>query len=296
MYFPDSWYCGLKGKQGFIVPETSNKQSVDAWSDGRNMTFKNEAVSGFKIVDCTERCGSYYSNNTVIDIEDPRGFQLQISVGNLIALMEDYDIKQGEIMGSCLWARDKNQIYLVSTQSELYKKTLQTTVVRNSAKGKIKDLSVGDVVLIGKDETKYIYIGTYHTAGLVRAINTINTFISDKAKSYFLEYAYYNRFINDYVKYDNYGSYVNNVEALTYGRYIPYVIDRSPKIEVACIFHGEKVNIPEILHRHIMLNTYTYSDTRKNCSGYHTLTFCSETEYKNFIKNLSNLWYNIFTK
>lgn len=66
----------------------------------------NEPLEGFKIVDFASR----YTGNKWIRIRDPRGFELEISVANLIEMVGKVTITNAVIQGKCVWDFGKNGI------------------------------------------------------------------------------------------------------------------------------------------------------------------------------------------
>jgi hypothetical protein len=47
----------------------------------------------------------YSTSNKFFRVEDPRGFELEIDVNNLLDLIEHHTIVQGTIMEPLVWAR-----------------------------------------------------------------------------------------------------------------------------------------------------------------------------------------------
>jgi hypothetical protein len=84
--------------------------------------FKNEPLRGFRVANMVRR---YETSNVVWRVEDPRGFQLELSSDNLAYLLSEQGIgKGGEIFAPCLWARIGAQNYLVPVNTELWPDSL----------------------------------------------------------------------------------------------------------------------------------------------------------------------------
>ncbi len=80
--------------------------------------FKNEPLNGFRLVNMVRR---YETKNVLWRIEDPRGFQLELSSDNLSYLITEQGIgKGGEIFSPCIWARIGAQNYLVPENTEIW--------------------------------------------------------------------------------------------------------------------------------------------------------------------------------
>lgn len=79
--------------------------------------FRNEPISGFRLANMVRRSTS---NNVVWRIEEPRGFQLDISSPNLQEIIALHGLEKGGIIpAKCVWGRDGAQNYLVCEGSEL---------------------------------------------------------------------------------------------------------------------------------------------------------------------------------
>jgi len=71
------------------------------------LIFDNELIEGFKITDFATR---YSTSNKLIRIADPRGFELEISVANLLEVIENITIVNGVLVGKFKWDFGKNGI------------------------------------------------------------------------------------------------------------------------------------------------------------------------------------------
>lgn len=134
--FHDEYYVGFQKNRystaetfrmlGFATPNTGDyafkkrKATVDGWAEKElaPMDLDNKPTHGFKIVDTVSR---YSTSNKFFRVEDPRGFELEIDVNNLLDLIEHHTIVQGAIMEPLVWARYGGNNYLISSNSEEYK-------------------------------------------------------------------------------------------------------------------------------------------------------------------------------
>lgn len=134
--FHDKYYVGFQKNRysqaevfrmlGFATPNTGDhafkkrKETVDGWSDKNlsPMDIDNKPIHGFKIVDTVSR---YSTSNKMFRVEDPRGFELEIDVYNLLDIIERHTIVQGAIMEPMLWCRQGGTNFLISGNSEEYK-------------------------------------------------------------------------------------------------------------------------------------------------------------------------------
>lgn len=151
---PKFHYLGMNSQGGgqvplgFITPYEYKKDgktpdaatlkrcsTVDNWASscGRNQKelkthiIKNEAVSGFKISHSFKRGNNWGRGNIIWRIEDPRGFELEISNSNMLEVMLCTTIVEGEIYSPCIWGRDGADNILIPTDSDLYKDAIANT-------------------------------------------------------------------------------------------------------------------------------------------------------------------------
>ncbi|NIU02294.1 MAG: hypothetical protein GWN01_15740, partial [Nitrosopumilaceae archaeon] len=105
----------------------------------------NKPLSGFRVVDFSSR---WSTSNKWIRVQDPRGFTLEISVNNLIRLIQDGTITSGVIQSDCIWLRDsRGNNVLAGIDSEDYKAFEKQEVMREAAKNfTMRDIQVGDEI------------------------------------------------------------------------------------------------------------------------------------------------------
>lgn len=176
-YIPEEHYKGVHDSKeecplAFITPYGTDKaakqrmRTVDEWSTAglwskpknpKTEVIKNEAVSGFRI---SEEIRRWSTSNVVWRIVDPRGFQLEISSGNMAYLIAETSIHEGWIDATLQWVRDGAQNYLLPVSSNEHKTYTLNTVTLNNKMG-IKDITIGDHIhtLNGTDG---IYLGGYY--------------------------------------------------------------------------------------------------------------------------------------
>jgi hypothetical protein len=156
---------------GFITPwgedaaALKRMATVDSWSkQGYNSTslaplvIDNVPMSGFKMT--TDIRSSSYGGVDKWRIEDPRGFELEITSGNLANLLSVGMIDRGEIMDQCVWARSGQSNVLLSTETPEYKDAVENTVVAN-LKTDWKDAKPGNTVLL-QNNVKGVWLGRMH--------------------------------------------------------------------------------------------------------------------------------------
>ena len=130
----------------------------------------NEPRAGFRITRMISRGGSWSGSNKVVRIEDPRGFELEISVDNLVKAMSTTTFTDGVCQEECVWGRDGANNVLLPVNSEPYKEAFDTTTYRAKKAISLRDVNYGDTVELKKTEhfegLTGIYMGAYHVYSL----------------------------------------------------------------------------------------------------------------------------------
>ena len=177
-YF-DKYYVGLRkkdkkasGKQlAFAVPDGTDsaakkrKQTVDSWVAGSwyrddkapeaGTVFDNKPMTGFQL---TEWSGRYITDNKVARVLDPRGFELEIYIPNLMDLILNTVIDHGLIKDELVWLREGGNNRLVRTADPLYAEAIKNTEAAGQKKGKpALGHEVGDI--ISNTLGTYLYMG-----------------------------------------------------------------------------------------------------------------------------------------
>jgi len=148
------------------------KSTVDTWSKrGWHQTgdnpetgiVDNELLEGFKIAREVRRCG-WGSGNVLWRIEDPRGFELEISSANMASILSCTTMREGVIEGKCKWGWNLvggSRVVLLPEVSEPYQEAIKTTTLKQRKETPIKQVNIGDKVTL-KNETVGIYCGSLH--------------------------------------------------------------------------------------------------------------------------------------
>jgi hypothetical protein len=139
----------------------SHGKKYDAFA--KEISFLNLPTAGFKIVQTVKRSREWFgSGATVFRIEDPRGFEFDITGPNMFEIMTSGTVEKGEIKGECIFARDGAKNALLLVDSEEYRETLNATNLKNAAaKFSLRDVSVGDWVMLA-DGVEATYLGKIH--------------------------------------------------------------------------------------------------------------------------------------
>ena len=185
---PEKLYCGFQQRTtdnlplAYMVPATSGsafdkkKESITKWSNQTTYnpvskkyetvsglepaTFDNEPSYGFKLSKSVTRNSYWGSKNIVVRIEDPRGFELEITINNLLKLMENNIVENAEIMAECVWGCDGSNNVLLSVNSDPYIVAVANTERMNKKVGN-KQVLPG-MKLILQSGVTITYYGKYY--------------------------------------------------------------------------------------------------------------------------------------
>lgn len=149
---------------GWAVPESVFDDTTKQWVPGERIPAQlldNVLMDGFQIAKSVRRHG-WNGGNVVWRIQDPRGFELEISSSNMASILDCSTVINGEIQGKCIWGRDGAANLLLPEMSDPYKQAVFQTELKKSSLVSIQELSFGDVVYLHNTK-KAIYLGRYHT-------------------------------------------------------------------------------------------------------------------------------------
>lgn len=132
------------------------KYSIEYKTD--ELEFDNAPIRGFIITDDIKR--TYWGGGNVKwRIEDPRGFEVEISSENLMSIIRSREILEGKILGEFVWAREGGQNILIPVDSEEYKNSQQKA--ESVVKTKVEPMTV---YYDGYGAT-HAYVGKVYTFG-----------------------------------------------------------------------------------------------------------------------------------
>lgn len=196
---PTKVYVGFQNRPssddvplGFMTPwgedEAARKRiaTVDNWARGYGNTEKVEPVTlnnipmtGFRISRAVRRSGGWGSSNaTFVRVEDPRGFELEISVQNLLMLMDNNITQDAEIIQECIWGRDGGNNILLAVNSQPYLDATENTR-RSASRVSAKEVKPGFEVTLENGDRGFYY-------GIVNAILKKDGNLHLSAKRYHL--------------------------------------------------------------------------------------------------------------
>lgn len=188
--FPTHHYVGFQSRPtsdncplGFMTPDGTDaaakkrKESVDKWATPYHyhgqpkqetvpsVTYENKPMVGFKLSRSIRRDSSFGSGNVKWRIEDPRGFELEISSPNFAQILLLCTMERGEIQEQLIWGRLGSENILVPVESDVYKAAQENTA-RVQKKVKPSEVKLGDKVIMhnGDEGIFYGYFYMIHSS------------------------------------------------------------------------------------------------------------------------------------
>lgn len=139
------------------------QKSWDGWRDDKipDDTYPNEPISGLVL---NKRVGGYkYSwnvRNTYCRVYDPRGFEFEISIDNLLYVLEYCSSIKGKgLEGEFVYAWDKTELVLLPINTSDYEASKGFTELQTKKVTK-NDMKEG-ICYLNKDNVKVIYLGRH---------------------------------------------------------------------------------------------------------------------------------------
>lgn len=144
-------------KKGVLRKEAS----WNSWRDKKITPdeFPNEPTEGFVL---NKKAGGtswgWNTRKTYSRVYDPRGFEFEISIPNLLFILQEGDCSRGKgLEGKFVYAWDKTELVLLPTHSEEYKRSISFTNLQDKAV-KAKEMILGATYLNKKQE-QLTYLG-----------------------------------------------------------------------------------------------------------------------------------------
>jgi len=139
--------------------------SWNSWRDDKidPVLLENEPTSGFVI---NKKAGGYDTGwnhrNTYVRIYDPRDFEFEISVANLLYILENTNSIKGKgLKGEFVYGWEGTELILIPVESPDYKKMEEfSSILQNHKHIKCKELKVGATYKT-KANDSWIYMGRF---------------------------------------------------------------------------------------------------------------------------------------
>ena len=160
------------GKLAYVIyfdekGKLRKETSWNSWRDSNipNEIYDNEPTEGFvlnKKVGGTEESYGWDVRKTYTRIYDPRGFEFEITIPNLLWILENCNCIKGKgLEGKFVYGWDGKELVLVPIDSPDYKEIQEKNkIIHNNEFIKAKDLILGATYETLNGD-KYIYMGKY---------------------------------------------------------------------------------------------------------------------------------------
>ena len=149
--------------------EKNKLRKETSWNNWRDEKiepddFDNEPTRGFVL---NKKVGDYSGDwgnhrQAYCRIYDPRGFEFEITINNLLYILENCDCLKGKgLDGEFVYGWDRKDLILIPVDSPDYKEIkTRTDKIQNGKKFKGKDLIIGATYLT-KNNEQWIYMGRF---------------------------------------------------------------------------------------------------------------------------------------
>lgn len=160
------------GKLAYVIyyDEKGKLRKENSWNSWRdknipNEEFYNVPISGFvlnKKSGGVEESYGWNARKTYCRIYDPRNFEFEITIENLLYILENTNSIKGKgLEGDFVYGWSGKDLVLIPVESSDYKEiTKYNNIVFNNESIKAKDLIIGATYL-DKENTEYVYMGKY---------------------------------------------------------------------------------------------------------------------------------------
>lgn len=143
------------------------ERSWNSWRDQNipNDEFENVPTEGFvlnKHVGGVENSYGWNARKSYCRVYDPRGFEFEITIENLLYILENANCIKGKgLEGEFIYGWDGKDLVLMPVESPDYKQISEfNKIIHNNETIKAKDLIIGATYLT-KDNENWIYMGKF---------------------------------------------------------------------------------------------------------------------------------------
>ncbi len=156
----------IQSNLGYVIyfDEKGVLRKNTSWENWRDKSIEpvdldNVPTAGFLVNKNITRNGyGWHSTITKIRVYDPRGFEIEVNVGNFIGIVDHSVIDNGEIKQECVYVWFDKELFLIPTNSEVYQKAMANTAKQSSKVDK-KTMVVGGIYSVKKDSNPAVYLG-----------------------------------------------------------------------------------------------------------------------------------------
>lgn len=166
------------------------EKSWQTWRDEKipNVIYDNEPTSGFVL---NKKAGGYSTGwnhrQTYVRVYDPRGFEFEITVPNLLYILENTNSIKGKgLEGEFIYGWEGTELLLIPTSSPDYAELVAFNETLHENKIiKAKDLAVGATYKT-KDNKEVVYLGKFQTHHYGAGVTGKEFYFYDRTNSVFI--------------------------------------------------------------------------------------------------------------
>lgn len=160
------------GKLAYVIyydekGKLRKEKSWNSWRDQNipNEEFDNVPISGFvlnKRAGGVEESYGWNTRKTYCRVYDPRNFEFEITIENLLYILENANSIKGKgLEGDFVYGWSGKDLVLLPVEAPDYKEIVKyNNIVENNESIKSKDLIIGATYL-DKENKEYVYMGKY---------------------------------------------------------------------------------------------------------------------------------------
>jgi hypothetical protein len=155
------------GKLAYVIyyDERNTLRKVKSWDGWRDHSIEtleidNDPKTGFLFNKGIQRYSDWGTGRAVVRVYDPRDFEFEISMDNLIGILMHSDITKRDIVEPCVFAWAGPELVLLPTNTEEYQESRKYTDIQSN-KISTKSLVPGVQYSYKKSDKVATYIGFY---------------------------------------------------------------------------------------------------------------------------------------
>lgn len=199
LYIPKTLLVGFQertdtftGKLAYVIykdhtGKIRKEASWNGWRDHKLETLEIENVPtpNFTLNKGVQRSREWFgTGRSMVRVWDPRDFEFEITVDNLLNVLMHADVSKRDITEPCVYAWQGTNLVLLPTNSVEYQESLAHTE-KQGVKTSAKDLGIGYTYSIKRDSTtRVVYLGRYDRFEVERDYATGVTSQKQKPKKY----------------------------------------------------------------------------------------------------------------
>lgn len=174
LYIPATIVVGFQkrtdtftGKLAYVIykDHTGKLRKEASWNSWRHKDIEtievsNDATQGFTFNKGVRRDGYWGNGRSVIRVWDPRDFEFEISVDNLVGILMHSDVSKRDVVEKCVFAWAGTELLLLPCNSMEYTESVKHTE-KQAQKIGAKELKIGATYTLKKEHRQVVYLGRF---------------------------------------------------------------------------------------------------------------------------------------